>query len=232
MGQLHSKRVRQFYANWLKPVFVVVVVLSCFRSAIADWNDVPTQSMEPTILVGDRIFVNKLAYGLKFPFTTFHLARWDTPDRGEIVVFYAPGNGVRTVKRVVAVPGDRIALRENQLVINDQSIKQIPASATDLNAYDLTDPEPIRFVREDIGAGPYGLMWQPARMAMRSFGPLTIPSGHFFVMGDNRDNSADSRYFGLVSRDQIVGRVVGIAFSLDRDMYFKPRWDRFFKGVK
>lgn len=232
MDQPQPTRIRHIYTEWLKPVFIVVVVLSCFRSAIADWNDVPTQSMEPTILVGDRIFVNKLAFGLKFPFTTFHLARWDTPDRGEIVVFYAPGNGDRTVKRVVAIPGDRIALQQNQLVINDQPMPQIPVSAADLKAFDLTDPSPIQFVREDIGSGPHGLMWQPARVAMRSFKPLTIPAGHYFVMGDNRDNSADSRYFGLVAQDQIVCRVVGVAFSLDCVWHFKSRWERLFHGVK
>lgn len=232
MDQPQPTRIRHIYANWLKPVFVVVVVLSCFRSAIADWNDVPTQSMEPTVLVGDRIVVNKLAFGLKFPFTTFHLARWDTPDRGEIVVFYAPGSGVRMVKRVVAVPGDTIALYRNQLVINNQPMPVTPVSAADLNAFDLTDPAPLQFAREDIGSGLHAMMFQPARGAMRSFPSLTIPAGHYFVMGDNRDNSADSRYFGLVPCDQILGRVVGVAFSLDRDGQYKPRWGRFFQGLK
>ena len=232
MDQPQPTRIRHIYAEWLKPIVVVVVVLSCFRSAIADWNDVPTQSMEPTVLVGDRIVVNKLAFGLKFPFTTHHLARWDTPDRGEIVVFYAPGSGDRMVKRVVAIPGDKIALHGNQLVINDQPMPLTPVSASDLNAFDLTDPDPFQFVREDIGNGPHALMFQPARGAMRSFPPLTIPPGQYFVMGDNRDNSADSRYFGFVAQDQILGRVVGVAFSLDRDGHYKPRWERFFQGVK
>ena len=79
-------------------VFVILIVLS-FRSSIADWNDVPTGSMKPTILEGDRIFVNKLAYDLKVPFTTWHLAQWGDPRRGEVIVFYSPADGVRLVKR-------------------------------------------------------------------------------------------------------------------------------------
>ncbi len=97
--------VRSFYHNWLKPLVIMLAVLFAVRSSLADWNDVPTQSMEPTILVGDRIAVNKLAYGLKFPFTTWHLLHWSGPKRGEIVVFYSPKNGDRMVKRIVGVPG-------------------------------------------------------------------------------------------------------------------------------
>src|SRR5688572_14845969 len=88
-------------------VFVILIVLS-FRSSIADWNDVPTGSMNPSILEGDRIFVNKLAYDLKVPFTTWHLAAWDNPKRGDVVVFFSPHDGIRLVKRVIGVPGDRV----------------------------------------------------------------------------------------------------------------------------
>src|SRR5215210_4682828 len=114
-----EKSVR--YLRQARPfVFVVLIVLS-FRSSIADWNDVPTGSMKPTILEGDRIFVNKLAYDLKVPFTTWHLAQWDNPRRGEVVVFYSPQDGVRLVKRVIGEPGDVIELRNNQLFVNGQA---------------------------------------------------------------------------------------------------------------
>src|SRR4051812_32541887 len=96
----------------------IFIVLAALRSAIADWNDVPTGSMIPTILEGDRIFVNKLAYDLKVPFTTMHVATWDNPRRGDVVVFFSPDEGVRLVKRVIAVPGDTVELRDNELYLN------------------------------------------------------------------------------------------------------------------
>src|SRR5438094_9373165 len=94
-------------------LFVVLMII--FRSAVADWNDVPTGSMKPTILEGDRIFVNKLCYDLKIPFTRIHLSTWGNPRRGDVVVFFSPADEIRLVKRVVGLPGDQIELRENQL---------------------------------------------------------------------------------------------------------------------
>ena len=99
-------------------LFLVVMVL--FRSAIADWNQVPTGSMKPTILEGDRVVVNKLAYDLKVPFTTWHLAEWAQPSRGEIVTFYSPADDNLLIKRVIGVPGDVISMRNNQLFINEE----------------------------------------------------------------------------------------------------------------
>src|SRR5580765_3548586 len=107
-----------FWREWAKPLLTILVITGVFRSAIADWNDVPTGSMKPTILEGDRIFVNKLAYDLKIPFTTVHLTAWAHPKRGDIIVFFSPTDGVRLIKRVVGLPGDEIELRDNQLRVN------------------------------------------------------------------------------------------------------------------
>src|SRR5258708_27807537 len=112
--------VGRFVWEHLRPFAFLTLVLFAARSSLADWNDVPTGSMNPTIMEGDRIFVNKLAYDLKIPFTTKHLATWANPQRGDVVVFYAPTDGTRMVKRVMAVPGDTIAMRENQLIVNGQ----------------------------------------------------------------------------------------------------------------
>src|SRR5271168_5217669 len=101
-----------------KSLLMLILILTAVRSAIADWNDVPTGSMNPTIVQGDRVFVNKLAYDLKVPFTTLHLARWGDPKRGDIVVFFSPTDGVRLVKRVIGVPGDEIQLVNDRLLIN------------------------------------------------------------------------------------------------------------------
>src|SRR5882762_3523289 len=100
-------------------VFLLMLLVICsMRSALADWNDVPTGSMKPTIEEGDRVVVNKLAYDLKVPFTTYEIVKWGDPKRGDIVVLFSPADGVRLVKRVVGLPGDRIELRDNQLFVN------------------------------------------------------------------------------------------------------------------
>src|SRR5258707_4743278 len=107
-----------FLRKEAKPLLITLLVLFAFRSAIADWNDVPTGSMKPTIIEGDRVLVNKLAYDLKVPFTTWHIAQWDNPKRGDVVVFYSPADEVRLVKRVIGLPGDRIELKNNEVFVN------------------------------------------------------------------------------------------------------------------
>src|SRR2546421_4549826 len=114
---MNKKKV--FYE--VKVFLAMLLVISSLRSALADWNDVPTGSMKPTIQEGDRVVVNKLAYDLKVPFTMIELAKWGDPKRGDIVVLFSPEDGVRLVKRVVAVPGDRIEMRNEQLLVNGQA---------------------------------------------------------------------------------------------------------------
>ena len=111
MASTWKTRVNAFWREWGGILTAALLLTAAFRSAIADWNDVPSGSMEPTILIGDRIFVNKLAYDLKIPFTTRHLAQWNDPMRGDIVVFFSPENGKRLVKRVIGIPADEIALQ-------------------------------------------------------------------------------------------------------------------------
>jgi signal peptidase I len=221
------------WKNWLQPVLVAVLVVVTFRSAVADWNDVPSQSMEPTILVGDRIFVNKLAYDLKLPFTSLRLAKWSNPERGDIVVFFAPGNGggKRMVKRVVGLPGDTIELRNNHVLINGQPLSYDTLAPNAVDTSVLTDPAPYQFIKEQLGPAKHTMMVQPTRPSQRSFTKATVPAGEYFVMGDNRDNSGDSRVFGFVPRDAIMGKAVGLAFSLDQRHSYVPRWDRCFRGL-
>ena len=222
----------RLWGNWIKPVGMAVLVVCTFRSAVADWNDVPSQSMEPTILVGDRIFVNKLAYDLKVPFTSWRVAHWGGPERGDIVVFFSPADGKRMVKRVIGIPGDDIRMQNNQLLINGHAVKYAPiGNAFSIDTSDLSDPAPWTFVIENLGNERHPMMVQPTRQAKRFFGPVQVPDGQYFVMGDNRDNSGDSRYFGLVPRDQIMGKAVGLAFSLDSRDGYAPRWGRFFRGL-
>src|SRR5689334_17786290 len=108
----------RFVWEHLRPFAFLTLVLFAARSSLADWNDVPTGSMNPTILEGDRIFVNKLAYDLKVPFTTYHLATWSAPRRNDAVVFYSPEDGTRLVKRLIGEPGDPLEMRGERLIIN------------------------------------------------------------------------------------------------------------------
>ena len=103
-----------------KGLIMFLVVMILFRSAIADWNQVPTGSMKPTILEGDRVVVNKLAYDLKFPFTSWQVQKWADPTPGEIVTFYSPKDDRLLIKRVIGIPGDVIAMRNNQLFYNNK----------------------------------------------------------------------------------------------------------------
>jgi signal peptidase I len=223
------QRARKFWREWVKPIAVVGVVLCSFRSVVADWNVVPTGSMNPTIAEGDRIFVNRLAYGLKVPFTTIHVARWDEPKRGEVVVFNSPKDGERLVKRVIGVPGDTIELINNQLLLNGKSATYAPLANGSTNWMSATRKVGNAFATETIGGQSHPVMGTPRLRALRNFGPVTVPAGKFLVLGDNRDNSADSRFIGFVPLENVLGRSTTVAWSIDEN--WMPRWDRFLKNL-
>jgi signal peptidase I len=216
----------------IRSILIIIVILTAMRSAIADWNDVPTGSMNPTIVQGDRVFVNKLAYDLKVPFTTWHIAQWSNPKRGDIVVFFSPKDGERLVKRVVGLPGDKIEMVNDELFINGQKSKYEPLPI-DTGRDVPPDHDGRRLYAEeqaaDSPAHPVTIL--PQRLALRTFGPIIVPPDHYFVMGDNRDNSNDSRFWGTLDRNRIVGQATLVVMSLDHDHYFEPRWHRFFTGL-
>jgi signal peptidase I len=210
------RKAWKIWRHTIQPLAILVLILTSFRSAVADWNDVPSGSMRPSIIEGDRIFVNKLAYGLKVPFTTYHLFRWETPQRGDIVIFNSPRDGTRLVKRVVGLPGDVVQMIDNRLYIDGQPIRYEPAA------------DSHGALTEVLGETRHAVIARPELPAMRNFGPVRVPAGEYFMLGDNRDQSADSRFIGTVKLDQIVGRSTAVALSVDYDHYFKPRWERFF----
>lgn len=215
-----------------KSLLVFLLAMFAVRSAIADWNDVPTGSMNPTIVQGDRVFVNKLAYGLKAPFTRWQLARWGDPKRGDIVVFFSPADGERLVKRVIGLPGDRIELRDDHLIINGHAATYdlLPSETGHDVPQDNTGPRVYAKETAD-SIRPHPVTILPERRALRTFGPITVPAGHYFMMGDNRDNSNDSRFWGTVDRSCIVGRASMVVMSLDHQHYLEPRWGRFFSKL-
>lgn len=212
-------------------MLVLALIVFSIRSSLADWNDVPTGSMKPTIVEGDRIFVNKLAYDLKVPFTTRHLAEWSNPHRGDIVVFYSPHDGKRLVKRVIGLPGDTLELRNDVLVLNGAPLDYGALDAKRVQDVEPNDKLTHTFAQEMLPGRTHAVASYPGVPARRDFGPVVVPEGEYFMMGDNRDDSFDSRYYGAVERKRILGRATFIAMSLDRKDYYYPRWDRWFTAL-
>lgn len=220
--------IARFAHDWVLPLLVAVVVLTPLRSSVADWNDVPTGSMRPTILEGDRIFVNKLAFGLRVPLTKIWIAQWDGPDRGDIVTLASPRDGSRLVKRVIGVPGDEISLAGNRLAINGEPVEYAVVGAG--TTVELPDGNfaPIVLAEEALPGRPHAVTFTQGVRSPSSFETIVVPEGQYFVMGDNRDQSLDSRLFGFVERGDVYGRSNYVAISFDPDGFLSPRFDRWF----
>ena len=223
---------QKMWREWRLAFFLIVFVVLPVKSSLADFNWVPSGSMKPTILEGDFVFVNKAAYDLRIPLTLTRLARWADPERGDIVICFSPDEGTRLIKRVVGLPGDTLEMRRNRLFINGQIAQQskiAPQEVRELAA--LFQGERV-FAWEQLGSVNHAITGNPAVFASRSFGPIQVPEHEYFVMGDNRDNSRDSRVFGFVDRRSIVGKAVGLAGSFKIDDKFQPRIDRFFQELQ
>jgi signal peptidase I len=231
MKEKWRKSITAFIHGWIFAILVAVLIATSIKSAIADWNTVPTGSMKPTIVEGDRIFVNKLAYDLKVPYTTIHLAEWDNPKRGEVVVFYSPQDGKRLVKRVIGIPGDTISMQDDRLFINGKELTYRVPDEKDFEHYLVENQYKAETIIENIDGENHPIMIIPHSPAQRSFSPETLPEGKYFMMGDNRFNSYDSRFIGFVDRKAIVGRATAIVISLDINNWYKPRFDRFFSPL-
>ncbi|WJG08002.1 signal peptidase I [Aliiglaciecola sp. LCG003] len=201
--------------NWGFALFVLLMFAS--RSSIADWYHVPSGSMLPTIEIGDRIFVDKMAYRLELPFTDIEIAKTGHPQRGDIVVIQATAERDRLIKRIIGLPGDQIAMRNNQLVINGTVIQYKADEST--------------IFQEDLFGITHKVQFVNIPNPKSSFTNILIPEGQYFVMGDNRNNSQDSRYFGFVSEQELQGKASHVVLSFDRDNYYLPKMNRKFKKL-
>ena len=203
-----------------------LMLLGLFRTAVADWNPIPSGSMHPNILEGDVVLVNRLAYNVKLPLTDHLLAPIADPQRGDVVTFTSPRDGVRLIKRITAIPGDRIAMRDKQLTINGKPAQYEPLEMTAAGT-SIDAPWTARRYTEQVGANRHAIQWLEGAVAYDNFETITVPDGQYLMLGDNRDNSADSRYIGLVPRHLLIGKAERILLSVDILGAWQPRWERF-----
>lgn len=201
------------YSRSFFPVIAIVLVL---RSFVAEPFRIPSGSMLPTLFVGDFILVNKFAYGLRLPVIEKKIYEIGDPQRGDVVVFrYPPNPSIDYIKRVVGLPGDKIAYRQKRLFINGKKVDVSPLVGGENVAIDK------RQFEEQLGDALHQIQITLSRPSLD--GELIVPPGHYFVMGDNRDNSADSRVWGFVPDQNLLGKATFIWMSLDfGEMNFYP----------
>lgn len=225
-----AKSTSQSAREWIKSIAIALVIWFFLRALLVEAFRIPSGSMENTLLIGDFLFVNKALYGAEIPVVKKRLPGFREPDRFDIVVFDSPEEpGVNVVKRVVGMPGDTLAMSDNVLYLNGNRLDEPHAtqgSATE-------DPEDPRMRAWQI----HYLVQRDARTyrpTLKNWGPVVVPPDSFFVMGDNRDNSYDSRYWGFLGRDRIDGRPLFIYYSYDRQgllplpFLTSVRWNRLF----
>ncbi len=191
-----SQRIREYF-----PGALVILLLLAARSSLADHYVVPTGSMEWTLEPGDRVVADKRAFGLRVPFTSFELIPGESPARGDLVVFDAPDNGMRLIKRVVAVSGDHVAVRDGHVWINGAPLE----AGAEFERYGSR----VAHLNLGFGGGP-------------DVPPTEVPRGQVLVLGDARGNSRDGRFFGFVREDEIYARGVGVYYRASRGLVWLP----------
>lgn len=183
-------------ARWIREgISIAGFALALFaaRSTLADHYYVPTGSMIPSVEIGDRLFVNKLAYALRIPFSDLVVAKRSGPERGDVVVLRSPENGITLLKRVAAIPGDEVAVTDGRLWINGQSVPITRKGHEEIEQLGRS-AHPVRLT---LGGGP-------------SYGPVRLGPEQYLMLGDNRGESHDGRAFGLVERKAILGKALGV----------------------
>lgn len=213
-GGTHKEEHEPWYAEYARSFFPVLVVVLILRSFIAEPFRIPSGSMMPTLLVGDFILVNKFAYGFRLPVIHKKVLGSSTPERGDVVVFRWPMDpSLDYIKRVVALPGDRVRYVNKQLFINDKEIQTTEVgSYQGMGKYAL--PYEYEFT-EDLEGVEHNILVNRGRQN-RDYMDV-VPEGHYFVMGDNRDNSNDSRFWGFVPEENLVGEAMIIWMNWNFD---------------
>ncbi|GJG84905.1 hypothetical protein tb265_00860 [Gemmatimonadetes bacterium T265] len=250
-------RIFGFLGEWARVCSLAVLLFLFVRAFFVEAYKIPSGSMERTILVGDFLLVNKLGYGAELPFTKRHLPRLRAPTRGQVIVFTWPKDPDKNlVKRVIGVPGDTVAMRAGTLLVNNvprtESYVEHTEPGSDPAAADFewqthfavrtaaAAPVPGESAPPSgDGHAPLLPLAEPAAHPSRdNWGPLIVPPGQYFVLGDNRDNSLDSRYWGFVADSLVIGRPLFVYYSYVPDTATpfawatRVRWARIFSPIQ
>ncbi len=230
--------------EYSESIGVAVAVALLLRAFVVEAFQIPSGSMIPTLDVGDHIFVSKFSYGLSIPFTDAKILQYAEPKRGDVIVFKFPqDHSTDYIKRVIGLPGDVVEMRQEELYINGKPVprERVPHVCDDgepARSGGLADDRDCQLWQEDLGRVKHDTIQEPGRGG-RDFGRLVVPPHQLFVMGDNRDNSSDSRVWGFVDFDLVKGRALIIWWSRAETDGFSPvawfkaiRWNRFFKPVR
>jgi signal peptidase I len=197
---------KKFIKEYVEPIVIAVLIALFIRAFVVQAFKIPSSSMEPTLLVGDHLLVNKFIYGIRIPYTDIKFFQYRKPQRGDIIVFIFPKDRKKDfIKRVIATEGEKVVIVRNKIYINDKLIDD-----------------------------PWGHFTMP-RSTIEDYGPVKVPEDSLFVMGDNRDNSQDSRFWGFVKINEVKGKALIIYFSWDsnaQDPLNKIRWARFGKLIR
>lgn len=222
------------WREYLLTLLVAVLFALFVRNYLITAYKVPTGSMQPTLKPGDFIFSSRLAYGVQLPFAAKKIET-SHPGRGDLVVFSYPNQPeVNYVKRVMGLPGDRIQIKQGRLILNEEPLQYEKLLGTQV---DNPNYELFEVFQEQYKASSWRVIFQKNDQD-KNFGPIVVPPGELFLLGDNRDASDDSRYWGTVPAAQVMGKVVLIWLSLDwqqkwgEDRYPSVRWKRVFLPVR
>ncbi|HAU68257.1 MAG TPA: signal peptidase I [Gammaproteobacteria bacterium] len=212
---LSKRELEPWYLDWARSLFPVFAIVFLLRGFVAEPFRIPSGSMLPTLEIGDFILVNKFTYGLRLPIVYDKVVEISTPERGDIVVFRYPlDNQTSYIKRLVGVPGDQIDVMGRALFVNGV---QVYAQATDsyTPAADSLHEQQLQYLPRDNGYAKFSAIFSQRSKFDRRSQTFTVPEGQFFMMGDNRDNSADSRAWGMVPEENIVGKAFFVWMHYD-----------------
>ena len=216
------------YSRSLFPVLLIVLL---FRSFLFEPFKIPSGSMRPTLLIGDFIVVNKFSYGLRLPVLNKKVVGIGEPERGDVVVFRYPLDpSTNFIKRVIGLPGDTITYRDKLVYINGEPVEVAAGAPYQTSEVKCSTPrkDAMRY-RIDLGNQRHDILVHDAIRGRN--GQWTVPEGHYFMMGDNRDRSNDSREWGYVPEANLVGKAVGIWLNFDFEKGC-PDWSRVGKGIE
>jgi len=240
-----KKKKKSSFREYAEAIAIAVLIALFIRSFGLEAFKIPSSSMIPTLMIGDHIFVNKFVYGLRLPLTKYRFLEFKKPERGDFIVFmYPKDEGKDYIKRVIGLPGDEVEIDDDNVYVNGEEVKRDEVEVKnqkkkeDLTVVGSEDYKKIpyfkgwkrfTFYEQDLDDKDFLIQYED--YAYRNKKTFTVPEDYYFVMGDNRDNSSDSREWGFVPDENVKGKAMFVWLSLDKDRG-GIRFNRFGKWIK